>query len=92
MPTPNQYWISEHQGIPKETRKIFNQYILKYLNEQEYTRVKLVSEEMSIRFRALVLLLLSSGYRRTELSNLQMQDVNMEKRTGKVRGERKWLE
>lgn len=177
MSPPNKYWISEHEGIPKETRNIFNEYLLsiklenkaeatvskyrmllekfliecnsledltsdhvrgwlntfsqnksprtidlmlsclssffkfcleeeymesmviknrwrpkipqslpQFLNEQEYARVKLVSEKMSARDRSLVLFLFSSGCSRTEVSYLQMQDVNMDKRTAKVIG------
>jgi integrase/recombinase XerD len=57
-----------------------------FLNEQEYARVKLVSEELSTRNRALVLFLFSSGCRRSEVSYLELQDVNMGKRTAKVNG------
>ena len=78
MPNQNQYWISEHQKIPTE-------------NEKEYTCVVFVSEEMSMRDSARALLLLSSGYRQTELLDLQMQDVHIEKWTVKVRGESKWV-
>jgi len=57
-----------------------------YLTEQEYARVKLASESLSTRDRALILFLFSSGCRKSEVSNLTLHDVVMEKRTAKVNG------
>ncbi len=51
------------------------QSLPQFLNEQEYARVKLNAEELSDRDRSIVLLLLSSGCRRSELSNLSLKDV-----------------
>ena len=60
-----------------------------YLTEQEYARVKLESESLSIRDRALILFLFSSGCRKTEVSYLTLHDVNIDKRTAKVNGKGK---
>ncbi|WOV88042.1 tyrosine-type recombinase/integrase [Sporosarcina oncorhynchi] len=58
----------------------------KYLNEQEYARVKRAAERLSVRNRALILFLFSSGCRVSELSNLNIQDVDLKKRTAEVKG------
>ncbi|WP_261753385.1 site-specific tyrosine recombinase/integron integrase [Tenuibacillus multivorans] len=58
----------------------------KYLNEQEYARVLLESEKLPLRDRALVMFLFSSGCRKSEVSNLNIQDVDLEQRTAKVMG------
>ena len=61
----------------------------KFLNDQEYARVKLVAETLSLRNRALILFLFSSGCRRSEVSNLTIQDINLETRTAEVKGKGK---
>jgi integrase/recombinase XerD len=61
----------------------------KYLNEQEYARVKLAAESLSLRDRSLILFLFSSGCRSSEASNLNIQDINLEKRTAEVKGKGK---
>ena len=61
----------------------------KFLNDQEYARVKLVAETLTLRNRALILFLFSSGCRRSEVSNLSIQDVNLETRTAEVKGKGK---
>jgi len=57
-----------------------------YLTEQEYARVKLEAEGLSIRDRALILFLFTSGCRKSEVSNITLQDLDMAKRTVKVNG------
>lgn len=61
----------------------------KYLNEQEYARVKLTAEQLPLRDRVLVLFLFSSGCRRFEVTQLTIQDVDLEKRTARVKGKGK---
>lgn len=60
-----------------------------YLNEQEYARVKLAAEKLSLRDRAVVLFLFSSGARCSEVAQLCIQDVNLEKRTVQIIGKGK---
>ncbi|MEK4023657.1 tyrosine-type recombinase/integrase [Sporosarcina sp. FSL W7-1283] len=178
MSAPRKYWVSDHEGIPKETLTIFNEYLLslklenkaeatiikyrnvlrgflsectiplkeltaeivlkwlnvnstnkkagtiihthatltsffnfcleegymddvvikkrwrpklphslpQFLNEQDYTRVKIASELLSARDRAIVLFLFSSGCRRSEVSGLTLKDIDLGKRTAKVTG------
>lgn len=62
------------------------QALPKYLDEFEYVQVKRTAEYLPIRDRALVLFLFSSGCRVSEASNLNLQDVNIEKRTAVVIG------
>lgn len=61
----------------------------KYLNEQEYARVKLAAEKFPLRDRVLVLFLFSSGCRRFEVIQLAIQDVDLDKRTAVVKGKGK---
>lgn len=58
----------------------------KYLDEFEFARVKRIAEQIPIRDRALILFLFSSGCRVSETSNLNIQDVSLDKRTAKVIG------
>jgi len=61
----------------------------KYLNEQEYVRVLLASEQLPLRDRVLVHFLFSSGCRRFEVTQLTIQDVDLVKRTARVEGKEK---
>jgi len=58
----------------------------KYLDDYEFARVLHISKQLSIRDRAIVLFLFSSGCRVSELSNLNIQDVNINKRIAEVKG------
>lgn len=58
----------------------------KYLDEYEYAHVKRIAEELPIRDRALLLFLFTSGCRVSEASNLNISDVNIDKRTAVVTG------
>lgn len=58
----------------------------KYLDEYEYTRVIVILEQIGIRDRALLLFLFSTGCRVSEVTNLNIQDVDFEKRTANVIG------
>lgn len=79
----------ENMVIKKRWRPKIPQSLPKYLNEQEYARVKLAAEGLSLRDRALILFLFSSGCRSSEASNLNIQDINLEKRTASVKGKGK---
>lgn len=61
----------------------------KFLSEQEYAQVKLMTETMPLRDRALVLFLFSSGCRSLEVVHLKIQDVDLKKRTAQVTGKGK---
>lgn len=75
--------------IKNRWRPKIPQSLPKYLNEHEYARVKIVAEQFSLRDRALILFLFSSGCRRFEASQLTIQDVDFNKRTVKVKGKGK---
>lgn len=75
--------------IKKRWRPKRPQSLPKFLNEQEYARVKLVAETLPLRDRAIVLFLFSSGCRRSEVSNLTVQEIDLEKRTAEVKGKGK---
>ncbi|MEK5214596.1 tyrosine-type recombinase/integrase [Psychrobacillus sp. FSL H8-0487] len=64
-------------------------YLPKYLNEQEYVRVLLASEQLPLRDRVLVHFLFSSGCRRYEVTQLTIQDVDLDNRTARVEGKGK---
>jgi integrase/recombinase XerD len=51
-----------------------------YLNEQEYKRVKLAAKSFSLRDQALILFLFSTGCKSSELADLNIQDVDLERR------------
>ena len=61
----------------------------KFLTEQEYTRVKMTAELLPLRDRAIVLFLFSSGCRRSEVAQLLIQDVDLNRRTVVVQGKGK---
>lgn len=63
-----------------------SQPLPKFLTDQEYARVKLAAEQLSLRDRAIVLFLFTSGCRRSEVANLLIQDVDVKQRTAEVRG------
>lgn len=75
--------------IKQRWRPKIPQSLPKYLNEQEYARVKRTAESLSTRDRALVLLLFSSGCRRFEVAQLTIQDVDFNRRTVIVKGKGK---
>lgn len=58
----------------------------KYLNSSELARVKIKAEKLSPRDRALVGFLLSSGCRRSEVSGLDVEDIDLDNRTARVLG------
>ncbi|WP_019243125.1 MULTISPECIES: tyrosine-type recombinase/integrase [Bacillus] len=79
----------ENIVIKKRWRPNIPQALPKYLTEQEYTRVKLAAESLSLRNRSLILFLFSTGCRSSEVSSLNIQDVQLEKRTAIVKGKGK---
>lgn len=79
----------ENVVIKKRWRPKIPQSLPKYLNETEFARVKINTENLNLRDRALMLFLFSSGCRSSEVSNLSIQDVNLEKRTAEVTGKGK---
>lgn len=76
----------EKMLLKKRWRPIIPQSLPKYLNEQEYSRVKIAAEQLPLRDRGLVLFLFSSGCRKSEVIQIRIQDVDFEKRTVKVIG------
>lgn len=79
----------ERAVIKKRWRPKIPESLPKYLDASEYVRVKRISEQIPIRDRAIILFLFSSGCRVSELSKLNIQDVNLEKRTAEVIGKGK---
>ncbi|WP_312475223.1 site-specific tyrosine recombinase/integron integrase [Neobacillus sp.] len=79
----------ENVIIKKRWRPKIPQSLPKYLNETEFARVKIAVENLSPHDRAMVLFLFSSGCRSSEVSNLSIKDVNLEKRTAEVTGKGK---
>jgi integrase/recombinase XerD len=75
--------------IKKRWRPKIPQSLPKYLNETEFAKVKIMAENLTVRERALILFLLSSGCRSSEVSNLSIQDVNLENRSTEVSGKGK---
>ena len=58
----------------------------KFLDEHDFTRVKIRTEQLSARDRAIVLFLFSSGCRRSEVTTLTINDIDIPKRTAQVIG------
>lgn len=79
----------EHMVIKKRWRPKIPQALPRYLNDQEYARVKHAAERLSLRDRALILFMFSSGCRRGEVSNLNINDVDFKRRTAVVTGKGK---
>ncbi|MYL34272.1 tyrosine-type recombinase/integrase [Pontibacillus yanchengensis] len=76
----------DHVVMKKRWRPKIHQALPHYLTEQEYARVLMAAEDLSLRNRSLVLFLFSSGCRRSEVANLNVEDVDLDKRTVKVKG------
>ncbi|MGE7544177.1 tyrosine-type recombinase/integrase [Sporosarcina newyorkensis] len=72
--------------VKKRWRPKLPHSLPKYLDEHEYARVLLNLEQLSERDRAIVLFLFTTGCRVSEVSNLNIEDVNFEKRTVEVVG------
>lgn len=79
----------ENVIIKKRWRPKIPKSLPKYLNENEFARVKIAAENLALRDRALMLFLFSSGCRSSEVSNLSINDVNLDKRTAEVTGKGK---
>ncbi|WP_237458595.1 tyrosine-type recombinase/integrase [Pontibacillus yanchengensis] len=76
----------EHMIMKKRWRPKIPQSLPQYLTEREYAKVIIAAERLSLRDQSLVLFLFSSGCRRSEVANLKIEDVDMSRRTVKVRG------
>jgi len=61
----------------------------KYLNNYELSCIRIEAEKFSIRDRALIALLLSSGCRRAEAASLNVEDMVIRERTAEVIGKGK---
>lgn len=72
--------------MKKRWRPKVPQSLPKFLSEKEYARVKLVAEKLSLRNRALVLFFFSSGCRKSEVINLAIQDIDLNRRIAEVKG------
>ncbi|WP_242171983.1 tyrosine-type recombinase/integrase [Priestia koreensis] len=79
----------ENAVMKKRWRPQIPKSLPKYLDDVEYVRVKRVSEYLPLRDRAIILFLLSSGCRVSELSNLNIEDIHFESRTAEVTGKGK---
>ncbi|MET3726970.1 integrase/recombinase XerD [Fictibacillus halophilus] len=79
----------EKQVLKKRWRPKIPQTLPRHLTEKEYARVRLAAESLSLRDRALILFLFSSGCRRQEVSDLNIEDINLVQRKAKVRGKGK---
>ncbi|MGF0468547.1 tyrosine-type recombinase/integrase [Lysinibacillus fusiformis] len=55
-----------------------------YLDEYEFSRIKLISEQLSTCDRSIILFLLTSGCRVSEMSALNIININMDKHTAEV--------
>lgn len=75
--------------MKKRWRPRMPQPLSKFLTEQEYSRVKMIAERLPLRDRAIVLFLFSSGCRRSEVAQLLIQDVDLNRRTVVVQGKGK---
>ena len=78
-------WMEE-RVMKKRWRPKITEALPKYLTEEEYAKVRRAAEELPVRDRALILLLFSSGCRRGELCNLQIEDINLDQRSAQVTG------
>nr|WP_243432652.1 phage integrase N-terminal SAM-like domain-containing protein [Lysinibacillus sphaericus] len=76
----------------KRWRPQLSKSLPNYLDEYEFSRIKLISEQLSTRDKAIILFFLTSGCRVSEMSALNIIDINMDKHT-KVRAKdiRNWL-
>lgn len=62
--------------------------IPKFLDRAEIARLKICAEKLSLRDRAIITFLLSSGCRRSEVSGLNIEDIDFDNRTAIVLGKR----
>ncbi|NLC67858.1 MAG: tyrosine-type recombinase/integrase [Clostridiaceae bacterium] len=58
----------------------------KFLDRAEIARLKICAEKLSLRDRAIIIFLLSSGCRRSEVSGLDIEDIDLDNRTANVLG------
>lgn len=72
--------------VKKRWRPKIPHSLPKYLDEFEYARVKVSAEQLSIRNRALLLFLFSTGCRVSEVASLHVQDIDFNKRKADVTG------
>lgn len=79
----------ERTVMKKRWRPKIPKSLPKYLDEFEFARVKRIAEQTPIRDRALILFLFSSGCRVSEASSLNIQNVDLGKRTAEVLGKGK---
>ena len=76
----------EKTVVKKRWRPKIPHSLPKYLDEFEYARVKVVSEQLPIRNRALLLFLFSTGCRVSEVASLRVQHIDFNKRKVDVTG------
>lgn len=72
--------------VKKRWRPKIPHSLPKYLDEFEYARVKVTSEHLPIRNRALLLFLFSTGCRVSEVVSLRVQDIDFDRRYVDVTG------
>ncbi|MCM3491777.1 tyrosine-type recombinase/integrase [Alkalihalophilus marmarensis] len=72
--------------LKKRWRPRIPQSLPKYLSHQEYASIKRGAESLPVRNRALILFMLSSGCRISEVVSLNREDINLKKRVAFVKG------
>ena len=72
--------------VKKRWRPKLSKALPKYLTSPEVARLKLNAEKLCIRDRAIVIFALSSGCRRSEISKLNVEDIDLDNRTALVIG------
>lgn len=75
--------------IKKRWRRKLPYTIPKYLTPEELAKLKIQLDKMSLRDRALIIFLLSSGCRRGETAALNWEDIDLENRIAMVTGKGK---
>lgn len=76
----------ENMVMKKRWRPKIPHSLPRYLDPQEYARIKLTAEGLSVRNRALILFMFSSGCRRSEVSRFNINDLDFKRRTAEVIG------
>ncbi|OWZ83382.1 integrase [Natranaerobius trueperi] len=78
-------WLSPEKKLLK---KIWNPRIPKklpiYYDSTQLSRIRMKLDKIKPRDKAILELLLSCGWRRSELTNLNLEDINLDKKSAKI--------